>query len=111
MLVTFESNWEKAKTLLQEIADRHAAHLSEAAAERVAGLERIGNETFGLVMADIFLPSKSGLEVIQELHRSHPEIRIVAMTAFGAQDDIDLRSYAERYGAAGFIEKLGEQRR
>ena len=35
VLVTFESNWEKAKTLLQEIADRHAAHLSEAAAERV----------------------------------------------------------------------------
>jgi small-conductance mechanosensitive channel len=35
VMVTFESNWEKAKSLLQEIADRHAAHLSEAAAERV----------------------------------------------------------------------------
>ena len=94
-----------------EILTRVLEKESHEVAERVAGLERIGNETFGLVMADIFLPSKSGLEVIQELHRSHPEIRIVAMTAFGAQDDIDLRSYAERYGAAGFIEKLGEQRR
>jgi small-conductance mechanosensitive channel len=35
VVVTFESNWEKAKTILQEIADRHAAHLSEDAAERV----------------------------------------------------------------------------
>ncbi|RMF01195.1 MAG: mechanosensitive ion channel family protein [Chloroflexi bacterium] len=35
VLVTFESNWEQAKTLLQEIANRHAAHLSEDAARRV----------------------------------------------------------------------------
>ncbi len=33
--VTFESDWEKAKTILQEIADQHAAQLSEAAAERI----------------------------------------------------------------------------
>jgi small-conductance mechanosensitive channel len=33
--VTFESDWPRAKALLQEIADRHAAHLSEDAEERV----------------------------------------------------------------------------
>jgi small-conductance mechanosensitive channel len=33
--VTFESNWETAKEILQEIADRHAAPLSQAAAERI----------------------------------------------------------------------------
>jgi len=31
--VTFESNWEKAKKILQEIADRHAAGVSQAASE------------------------------------------------------------------------------
>jgi small-conductance mechanosensitive channel len=35
VLVTFESDWQKAKALLQKIADRHAAHLSELAEERV----------------------------------------------------------------------------
>jgi small-conductance mechanosensitive channel len=35
VLVTFESDWQKAKTLLQEIVDRHAAHLSESAEQRV----------------------------------------------------------------------------
>jgi small-conductance mechanosensitive channel len=35
VLVTFESDWEKAKALLQGVADRHAAHLSELAEERV----------------------------------------------------------------------------
>jgi small-conductance mechanosensitive channel len=35
VLVTFESDWEKAKAYLLEIANRHAAHLSQAAEERV----------------------------------------------------------------------------
>ena len=33
--VTFESNWEEAKEILQEIADRHAAQLSQVAADRI----------------------------------------------------------------------------
>jgi small-conductance mechanosensitive channel len=33
--VTFESNWEKAKEILLEIADRHGAQLSQNAAERI----------------------------------------------------------------------------
>lgn len=34
VLVTFESDWRKAKTLLQTIGERHAAHLSEVAREQ-----------------------------------------------------------------------------
>jgi len=33
--ITFESDWAKAKTILAGIAERHAAHLSEAARERL----------------------------------------------------------------------------
>jgi small-conductance mechanosensitive channel len=33
--ITFESDWKKAKALLQAIADRHAAHLGEEARDRV----------------------------------------------------------------------------
>jgi small-conductance mechanosensitive channel len=35
VLLTFESNWEKAKTLLQQIAERHAAHLTDTAQQQV----------------------------------------------------------------------------
>lgn len=35
VLVTFESNWEKAKSILQEIANQEVAHLSADAAERI----------------------------------------------------------------------------
>lgn len=35
VLVTFESSWEKGKEILQEIATRYAAHLSQAAEKRL----------------------------------------------------------------------------
>ena len=35
VIVTFESNWEKARDILQEIAVRHAANLSEEAERRI----------------------------------------------------------------------------
>ena len=35
VLVTFESDWEKAKRILETIAKRHAEHLSRSAMERV----------------------------------------------------------------------------
>jgi len=35
VMITFESNWHKAKDLLRTIAEKHSAHLSEDARERV----------------------------------------------------------------------------
>ena len=35
VLVTFESNWKKAKRILEEIASKHAEHLSAAAKQKV----------------------------------------------------------------------------
>ena len=40
VLVTFESNWEKAKTILQEIATKHAQHSSEIAQKRIQEASR-----------------------------------------------------------------------
>lgn len=35
ILITFESNWEKVKDLLQKIANKHGEHLSQAAEKKV----------------------------------------------------------------------------
>jgi len=40
VLVTFESNWKRAKEILAEIAERHAAHLTQDAAERIREVSR-----------------------------------------------------------------------
>jgi small-conductance mechanosensitive channel len=40
VLITFESNWEKAKAILQQIAAKHAEHLSKSAEERIIAASR-----------------------------------------------------------------------
>ena len=40
VLVTFESNWEKAETILRDIGAKHAEHLSAEAQERVREMSR-----------------------------------------------------------------------
>lgn len=40
VLITFESNWEKAKALLQEIADRHAGDVAQNVADQVQKASR-----------------------------------------------------------------------
>jgi small-conductance mechanosensitive channel len=40
VLITFESNWQKAKDILEEIAQQHAAHLTRDAAERIKEVSR-----------------------------------------------------------------------
>ncbi len=40
VLITFESNWKKAREILLEIAQRHSQHLSESAQERVKAAAR-----------------------------------------------------------------------
>lgn len=40
VMVTFESNWRKAKEILTEIAERHGATLSQRAAEQIRSVSR-----------------------------------------------------------------------
>lgn len=62
-------------------------------------------EAFAMLIVDIFLPGTSGLEIIQAVGANYPDIKVIAMTAFGAHDDIDLKGFAERYGAISTLEK------
>lgn len=55
-----------------------------------------------LVVLDIHLPDRSGLEIIPELRRASPGARILLCTAFASEDRL---LDAIRAGADGFVEK------
>ena len=50
-----------------------------------------------LVITDVYMPGKDGLEVIRELRRSFPTVKIIAMSGKPAPDN--LLFVAERLGA------------
>ena len=47
------------------------------------GLALCKSEQPDLVITDLVMPNKGGLETIRELKRDHPQIRIIAISGFG----------------------------
>jgi CheY-like chemotaxis protein len=58
-----------------------------------------------LVLCDIYLPGRSGLEVIPELRRASPRVRVVAMTAGSYDGKFDLLGVAAERGATATVRK------
>ncbi len=72
------------------------------------GLAQIAAHPVKLVITDLFMPEKDGLELIAELRRSHPEIKILALS--GAHENTFLK-LASSLGADVVLPKpfLNEQ--
>jgi DNA-binding NtrC family response regulator len=51
-----------------------------------AALERFGSSRYDLLLVDVQLPGKSGLEVTREAKALRPEVPIVVMTAFASME-------------------------
>jgi DNA-binding NtrC family response regulator len=66
------------------------------------GLRRIESEFFDLVLLDVMMPDKNGLEVLKEIHQSSPETAIIMITAFGT---IENAVSAIKAGAADYVTK------
>src|SRR4051812_35399567 len=58
-----------------------------------------------LVLTDIIMPEKEGLETILELKRLHPTVKIIAMSGGGRATDIDYLKIARQMGVARTLHK------
>ncbi|MCZ6632774.1 MAG: response regulator [bacterium] len=69
------------------------------------GLERFREDPVDLVVTDIFMPERGGLEVIRELRRDFPALKIIAISGVDVRDEIDMVALTTRYGADRALEK------
>jgi two-component system, NarL family, invasion response regulator UvrY len=75
----------------------------EAEADNSAGAVRLVRErSFDVVLLDISLPDKNGMETLKQLRRERPEIRVLMLTSH-AEDEFGVR--ALKAGAAGYLTK------
>jgi CheY-like chemotaxis protein len=82
------------RTLLEQ--DGHAVL---EAANGKEGVDRYRSEGADIVISDILMPVKDGLELIQELRRDNPEVKLIAMTAYDEEGEAGYLHLAEEYGA------------
>src|SRR3989304_9363323 len=86
------------RTVLREILVREGFTV-EVAAEGRVGVARWRKEPADLVLTDIFMPNKDGIETILELKRSRPRAKIIAMTGGGQIKFREMGSAAAFLGA------------
>jgi len=69
------------------------------------GLDLISKVPFDLVITDIIMPEKEGLETIREMKRIQPEFKIIAMSGGGKISADNYLETAKIFGALKILEK------
>jgi DNA-binding NtrC family response regulator len=67
-----------------------------------AGLQRLEDRPFDLMLLDVSLPDRNGLELLREIRRRDPQLSIILITAYGS---IDMARAAFKGGAQDYITK------
>ena len=58
-----------------------------------------------LVISDIYMPDKDGIEVIRELRAESPTTPVISMTSSGRSKNLDPLRYSATFGASRTIAK------
>jgi CheY-like chemotaxis protein len=64
------------------------------------GLELFQRASADLVITDIVMPEKEGLEVVKALRTTHPPVKIIAISGAGPRGGGDYLALARLLGAA-----------
>ena len=67
-----------------------------------AGLREIEDHPFDLMLLDVSLPDRNGIEMLPEIRRRDPQLSVILITAFGS---IDMARAAFKNGAQDYITK------
>ena len=82
-----------------------AGHDVGEAKNGAEGLTRFKTNPYELVITDIIMPEKEGIETIIELHRDFPATRIIAISGGGRTRNLDFLKLAGQFGAAVSLAK------
>jgi CheY-like chemotaxis protein len=95
---------ETVRTMLREALER-GGHVVLEAANGDEGVRTYQRTACDLVILDLLMPDKEGLQTIRELRRDFPDIRIVAISGGAPASGVDYLQVARRLGARAALAK------
>lgn len=92
------------RTLVRNMLVRDG-HEVTTARDGVEALQVVDREAIDLVITDLIMPEKEGVETITELRRRFPAIKIIAMSGGGMGGAADYLRMARALGAGQTLSK------
>ena len=90
------------RVLTKILSEENDTYQVEEAEDGVAGLEKIKNNDYDLVLCDIKMPKMDGVEVLEAVKKIKPEIPMVMISGHG---DMETAINTMRLGAFDYISK------
>ncbi|MFV8359296.1 sigma-54-dependent transcriptional regulator [Flavobacterium sp. LS1P3] len=90
------------RVLTKILSEENDTYQVEEAEDGVAGLEKIKNTDYDLVLCDIKMPKMDGVEVLEAVKKIKPEIPMVMISGHG---DMETAINTMRLGAFDYISK------
>jgi DNA-binding NtrC family response regulator len=90
------------RVLVKILNEENEAYEIEEAPDGAAGMQKIRQSDYDLVLCDIKMPKMDGVEVLQEARKEKPEIPFIMISGHG---DLDTAVQTMRLGAFDYISK------
>jgi len=101
LLIEDDNDYRK----LLKIALEKANYVVTEASNGEKGCQIFQKELHRLVITDIFMPEKEGIETILQIKKVAPETKIIAISGGGQTGAIDMLTYAGDLGADTIMTK------
>lgn len=95
---------QQPRHLLRTVLERAGYEVVEAR-DGNEGLERFRESPTDLIITDLLMPEKEGLETIMDVRREFPTVKIIAISGGGCSGNLNFLEIAERLGAQRTLAK------
>lgn len=95
---------QQVRSMLKEILEDEGYDVFEAE-DGDKGLRLCEDQSFDLVITDLIMPNKEGIETIRELRKNFPEIKVIAISGGGRVVPTTYLGHAQQFGAVRTFQK------
>ncbi len=88
--------------VLKQFLERSDKFEVETHSNPATALKKAKNGTYDLLLSDIMMPEVTGIEILQEMKKTNPNIKVILMTAYSNRQKVEK---SEELGVDAYLEK------
>jgi CheY-like chemotaxis protein len=100
---------ESVRTVLRQMLEKEGYEIEDAENGAV-GLKLLHDHLPALIITDLFMPEKEGIETMIEVRKHFPQVKIIAISGGGRMGKLDLLPMSESFGAQRTLVKPFERK-